>query len=378
MRALILLTIGVVLIFSLFILHKKRKKSYDYVLLMINIFLVAILYLNSLNLEKIGILSFVLHNILPFILHALLLVYAAIILNFSGHWFKKKWWFLLPPILFFIFILTDVLQLTPNFSSIVKARFDHPTITYHIFYKGHMLYAIITCTWLLQKIKTQFNVLKFNLSSLENLRFHWLKNFLKIIISVNILSILLFILYNVNVITSIEVPYQILNFWIIAAFLYMSFYGIKQYSLSEVMASSSGISDLVMVTDTPPPVNSQSQQGDNLDEAIFVNLKAYFETSKIFTEPQLKIADVAKNMGVQPYLLSQVINYYYGKPFYDFVGSYRVECLKNKLRNPENHKFTILALGLECGFNSKASLNRVFKEVTGTTPTQFQRSYFSK
>jgi AraC-like DNA-binding protein len=36
-------------------------------------------------------------------------------------------------------------------------------------------------------------------------------------------------------------------------------------------------------------------------------------------------------------------------------------------------QFTILSLGFESGFNSKASLNRVFKEQTGLSPSEYQK-----
>ena len=41
-------------------------------------------------------------------------------------------------------------------------------------------------------------------------------------------------------------------------------------------------------------------------------------------------------------------------------------------------RFTILALGLESGFNSKASLNRVFKEETGLSPREYQLRHLSE
>jgi AraC-like DNA-binding protein len=40
------------------------------------------------------------------------------------------------------------------------------------------------------------------------------------------------------------------------------------------------------------------------------------------------------------------------------------------LNDPNNLRCIILALGLESGFNSKASLNRIFKYFTGLTPKQ--------
>ncbi|MEO0469784.1 MAG: helix-turn-helix domain-containing protein, partial [Bacteroidota bacterium] len=62
------------------------------------------------------------------------------------------------------------------------------------------------------------------------------------------------------------------------------------------------------------------------------------------------------------------------KAFYDFVNQYRVGHFKLLLRDPNQQHLTILALGLESGFNSKASLNRIFKQHTGLSPREYQKA----
>lgn len=37
----------------------------------------------------------------------------------------------------------------------------------------------------------------------------------------------------------------------------------------------------------------------------------------------------------------------------------------------ESKKYTLLALAYECGFNSKSTFNKHFKENTGKTPTAY-------
>ena len=43
------------------------------------------------------------------------------------------------------------------------------------------------------------------------------------------------------------------------------------------------------------------------------------------------------------------------------------------ISDPDNNKFTILALGLDSGFNSKATLNRIFKKQTGYSPMEYRK-----
>jgi len=60
---------------------------------------------------------------------------------------------------------------------------------------------------------------------------------------------------------------------------------------------------------------------------------------------------------------------------FDFVNTYRVNEAKEKLCNPKYDHYTILGIALECGFNSKASFNRIFKIKTSETPSQFKNSH---
>jgi len=48
-----------------------------------------------------------------------------------------------------------------------------------------------------------------------------------------------------------------------------------------------------------------------------------------------------------------------------------VEAVKEKLKDPKYKDITLMGVADECGFNSKTSFYRVFKEVTGITPADY-------
>jgi len=50
---------------------------------------------------------------------------------------------------------------------------------------------------------------------------------------------------------------------------------------------------------------------------------------------------------------------------------------KSYLKNPEFSNYTITAIGLEAGFNSKSSFYEVFKKATGTTPFSYKKEGLS-
>ncbi len=97
----------------------------------------------------------------------------------------------------------------------------------------------------------------------------------------------------------------------------------------------------------------------------------FFENKKPWLDPELTLSELAAKMGTNASLLSQVINAGFGKNFNDFVNSYRVGAFKQKIRQPENAHLTLLAVALDCGFNSKATFNRAFRKLTGLSPKEF-------
>ena len=103
-------------------------------------------------------------------------------------------------------------------------------------------------------------------------------------------------------------------------------------------------------------------------------LKELMEIKKPHLEPKLSLVALAEYLDISPNYLSQIINQYEGKNFYDFVNQYRVEEFKERAKNPENSKFSLLAIAYDSGFNSKSSFNEVFKKNVGKTPSQYLNS----
>lgn len=96
------------------------------------------------------------------------------------------------------------------------------------------------------------------------------------------------------------------------------------------------------------------------------------EREKPYLNPKLKLSDLASQMSVNPGLLSLIINQGTGKNFNDFVNEYRVTEFKSRLKSGDHKNFTLLAIALDSGFNSKSSFNAIFKKITGNTPNQFR------
>ena len=96
------------------------------------------------------------------------------------------------------------------------------------------------------------------------------------------------------------------------------------------------------------------------------------EEEKPYLDNTLKLNSLAGLLQVTPHRLSEILNDVVGKKFYDFVNEYRVQAAKDMLEHPRGRAKKLLAIAFEAGFNSKTSFNRVFKELTGMSPSAYR------
>ncbi|WP_128543865.1 helix-turn-helix domain-containing protein [Larkinella soli] len=99
----------------------------------------------------------------------------------------------------------------------------------------------------------------------------------------------------------------------------------------------------------------------------------YLEQKKAYLEPDLTLDGLAKQLGINRFYVSQVINEQLGKSFTDLVNGYRVEVAKQLLTDPAKAHFSIVGVGFEAGFNSKTAFNTTFKKVTGLSPSEYRK-----
>ncbi|MEM9858624.1 MAG: helix-turn-helix domain-containing protein, partial [Bacteroidota bacterium] len=86
----------------------------------------------------------------------------------------------------------------------------------------------------------------------------------------------------------------------------------------------------------------------------FSDLMVIMKKDKPYLNPDLTLNELAAMAEVQPKQLSQLINQYHGKKFYEFINEFRVEESKILLEKAE---LKILAIAFESGFRSKSTFN---------------------
>lgn len=125
-------------------------------------------------------------------------------------------------------------------------------------------------------------------------------------------------------------------------------------------------------------VNNKEKYVNKIDDKVVKEIQdqinILFETRKIYTNPDLTLSILAKELNIRPQLLSQFINDNLNKSFAQFINEYRIDEAKRLLK--ESTQFKIDAVGFESGFNSSSTFYSAFKKITGTTPSSYQKEQF--
>lgn len=100
-------------------------------------------------------------------------------------------------------------------------------------------------------------------------------------------------------------------------------------------------------------------------------LTSAMETDKLYLDPELTVEKLAQHVRLPAKTISFVLNQHVGKSFNAFVNAYRIEAVKQRLNAPGNEHLTLAGIAFECGFNSQATFQRAFKQITGQSPTEY-------
>lgn len=124
------------------------------------------------------------------------------------------------------------------------------------------------------------------------------------------------------------------------------------------------------------PQISERQEHYNLSPRLVAahmeGLARHMEKEQSFLDPDLTLTQLAAQLGMSDKVLSYVLNEGQAVTYSDYINGLRVEEVKRRLADPETANLTILSIGLDAGFRSKATFNRAFKKVTGKAPSAFR------
>lgn len=205
-------------------------------------------------------------------------------------------------------------------------------------------------------------------SSSELIDVRWLKEFLWIVLSVMLFSVITFYArkYRITYLSGIYPAHfllvVVLVYWIAFKLLH------EKAALTPAPALPQAHSP----RETEPAVKyAKSGITDALSDDIAQRVTTLMHSEKPYLDNNLTLAELATRMDIPRHQLSQVINTAFGVNFFEFVNQYRLQEFKIQALDPSNQHLSLLGIALECGFNSKATFNQAFKKLEGTTPSDF-------
>ncbi|MEZ2444913.1 helix-turn-helix domain-containing protein [Chitinophaga sp. RCC_12] len=148
----------------------------------------------------------------------------------------------------------------------------------------------------------------------------------------------------------IYVPVTILIYWL----------GIKGYIISYQELVTAKKAETILPESTTTP-------------AVLL-LKKAMEEDQLFLNAALTLQMVAKHTGLPPKTISAVLNQHLYKNFNEYVNGYRINLFKEKLLQEDADQLTFAGIAYDCGFSSPATFQRVFKQFTGMSPSEFRKS----
>lgn len=148
----------------------------------------------------------------------------------------------------------------------------------------------------------------------------------------------------------------------------IGYFGLKQKEIF-IQYTDSGIE---YVTEPKPKYSGVVLKEADAENHIS-KIRSFMSKEKPYLDANLSLPRLAEKLNLPSHHLSRVINEQFNVNFFDFVNQYRVDEVKSRMGNPEFENLTFLGIAFDCGFNTKSAFNRVFKKITGLTPSEYKK-----
>jgi AraC-like DNA-binding protein len=189
------------------------------------------------------------------------------------------------------------------------------------------------------------------------------------------------VVYNIIIITSTLSEMQIIKDDIdpirdVALLVYVYIVGIWGYRQNQLTSNIKPIKSYKKIINGKRSSTSRYQKsglkGDQAKDYL-QQLIQFMNQTDAWKDSELSITTLSRQTNIPKHHITQVLNEHLDKNFYVFVNEYRIEHAKELIKSPEHHAWSFVAIGYECGFNSKTAFNNFFKKSTGLTPSEYRK-----
>lgn len=389
MEAIIIAGIIQSVFLALLLFNKKKKTTADLVLgswlLFIGLHLLSLwFHYSEIQFKYPHLLG--LGTFFPMLQGPFLFVYTSVVISKSGRFKRNYLWHGLPFALISIYGLFDFYLLNASDKLEYYRQLEiAPNIWYSIAFIFVVYNGPIYVLLSLFRFRKHRKNISDNFSYTEEISLSWLK-YVLIGMGLIWLTVMGTELFDFISLEECKGDYVITSTIVFVVF-FMGYFGFKQHSIYTDISLESARNAMQQHAQQkqqePLHVDSFKVQAEKLkrtkkadkEKDIFLErLLDFMEKEKPYLDSKLSLGQLAEMIELSNNHLSEMIKTRLGKNFFDFINEYRIKEVKEKLADPNNKSFTLLAIAYDCGFNSKSSFNSLFKKYTGLTPSEYQRS----
>lgn len=112
---------------------------------------------------------------------------------------------------------------------------------------------------------------------------------------------------------------------------------------------------------------------ESLQNEIIQRLVNQQNENRVHLRNDISLYSLSKLLGTNSSYLSKIIQLNYNSNFSTYLNKCRVLEAQKMILDKNFSNYTIDAISQECGYKSKSTFNKAFKEFTGLTPKEFKR-----
>jgi len=313
------------------------------------------------DLDLLDIFTYFFQNGARLFLAPLIYIYIKSIFLTDRNFIKNQLFHFIP------FVIYQVLYIMP----VIVNYFIEPNIFGYIsyidlYFNQGLVQDAYSISYMYLSLKLFYRInetLKHEYSFMNEKDFTWIKNFLWSFLMVVLVDLLLVICkiifgYIANWDGFITVVF------LIVAMVYLGYYGLTQSTIF--------LPDFLIAerkTKNNITVKTQKELED-----LKIKLELLMKEDKPYLFPELTLRHLSEKMDISERKLSMLLNEKMHTSFYDFINRYRIKAAKDKLNSTIFDKYSITGIGFNCGFNSKSSFYRIFKNETGMSPSVYKKT----
>ncbi len=114
---------------------------------------------------------------------------------------------------------------------------------------------------------------------------------------------------------------------------------------------------------------------DNIDagsmEKLFCRIEAYMSEDQPYKDVKFNLSSLSVAIGINSNYISKAIRYKGYSNFSIYLNMYRINYIKELFTEVDFQKTTLMYVYSEAGFSNQSTFNRVFKQIEGTTPSEY-------